>query len=552
VFKLKRIVGLVIGLLCLALPATGAAATFTVNTTADGPVVGTCAAGETCTLRDALSAASTSTVDPEDTVVVPAGQYLLTEGELELTGGKTVVVGSGARSTVIDAGGTSRVFDIAGGTAIFEGLTVTGGAASAALTEPMPGDGGGMLFAEEAEGGALRRVTVSGNTATLNGGGIAAPPETTTGKVLAVEGSTISGNKVSGGVAEALGGGLYVLGELTMVNSTVTGNVAESTVGAQEGGGVLAGPAAQELATTSTTIVNSTIAGNAVGPGGIGAGLAIYNPGGLITPTSALTNTILAGNLAAGTESNCGPLTITSKNDLAGDASCTFTDTASKTGTDPLLGPLANNGGETDTLALLPGSPAIDTGTTEGCPATDQRGVARPVGAGCDIGAYEFQPTPPAPPNKGGGNSGVGTTTSGTASADLKLTIKPKPKKPKRGKKLAFTVTVANAGPSTATGATFVATVPKATKKVKIAGAAANACKLVNPAKGKKAKKKAKKRTLTCALGDLAAGKSLTFAVGVRTKKAPRKVVVSGAASSTVADPTPADAKAKAVVKLKG
>ena len=217
-----------------------------------------------------------------------------------------------------------------------------------------------------------------------------------------------------------------------------------------------------------------------------------------------------------------------------------------------MLDLLADNGGETDTEALLPCSPASDTGMAEGCPATDQRGVARPVGAGCDIGAYEFQPTPPVPPSKGGGNSGGGTTTTGTASADLKLTIKAKPKKPKRGKKLAFTVTVANAGPSTATAAAFTATVPKATKKVKIPGGVVSACKLVNTAKGKKARKKARTRKLTCALGDLAVGRSLTFAIRVRTKKAPRRVVVSGAATSTVADPTPQDAKAKAMVKLKG
>jgi hypothetical protein len=54
-----------------------------------------------------------------------------------------------------------------------------------------------------------------------------------------------------------------------------------------------------------------------------------------------------------------------------------------------VLGPLHNNGGATLTHALLPGSPAINTGDNAGCPATDQRGVTRPQGAGCDIGAYE-------------------------------------------------------------------------------------------------------------------------------------------------------------------
>nr|BBJ47930.1 hypothetical protein SAVMC3_05590 [Streptomyces avermitilis] len=54
------------------------------------------------------------------------------------------------------------------------------------------------------------------------------------------------------------------------------------------------------------------------------------------------------------------------------------------------MGPLADNGGPTDTTALLPGSPALDA--ADGCPATDQRGVARPQGTACDIGAYEYTP----------------------------------------------------------------------------------------------------------------------------------------------------------------
>jgi hypothetical protein len=56
---------------------------------------------------------------------------------------------------------------------------------------------------------------------------------------------------------------------------------------------------------------------------------------------------------------------------------------------DPLLGLLSKNGGTTATHALLAGSPAIDAGTSEGCPATDQRGVTRPQGEACDMGSYE-------------------------------------------------------------------------------------------------------------------------------------------------------------------
>ena len=59
---------------------------------------------------------------------------------------------------------------------------------------------------------------------------------------------------------------------------------------------------------------------------------------------------------------------------------------------DPLLGPLQDNGGSTLTMALLPGSPAIDSGDDAGCPSTDQRRFRRPMGAHCDIGAMEYSP----------------------------------------------------------------------------------------------------------------------------------------------------------------
>jgi hypothetical protein len=540
---LKRIVASLVLIVCLAVPAVSAATTFAVNTTADGVVAGTCAAGEECTLRDALAAASAGT-EPENVVTLPAGTYGLTEGELSLPSnsvGTIRIVGAGARHTVIDAGGMSRVLRMNNDSTVIENLTITGGAATG-TTEELAGDGGGVVFGLTSETGTFRGDTISGNQATLNGGGIAAPPESLggEGKTVTIEDSTISGNKIGGGAVEALGGGLYVLGELTMSNSSVTGNVAESTAGAQEGGGVLAGPSMTEVTTTSTAIVNSTIAGNSVGLGGTGGGLSIYNPGGLIEPTSKLTNTIIAGNKVGEMASNCGPLTITSKSDLSSDGSCMFTDSASKKETDPKLAGLANNGGETDTLALVAGSPAIDAGTSEGCPATDQRGVARPVGSACDIGAYEYQP--PAPTTAATATTPV--APGPVQTADLKLTLKPQPKKPRRGKKFSFAATITNAGPAAATGAVFKATVPPTTGKVKIKGLGKNACKL--------GKAKKKKRMLTCALGTLAVGKTLKLKIPVKTKKAPKKLVVNGSVTSTLPDPSPNDAKAKAVAKLKG
>ena len=78
-------------------------------------------------------------------------------------------------------------------------------------------------------------------------------------------------------------------------------------------------------------------------------------------------------------------------NNLDSDGTCGLTGAGDLPNTDPLLGPLAANGGPTLTHALLPGNTAIDTGDDDSCPATDQRGVVRPPRAACEIGAYEFE-----------------------------------------------------------------------------------------------------------------------------------------------------------------
>ena len=102
---------------------------------------------------------------------------------------------------------------------------------------------------------------------------------------------------------------------------------------------------------------------------------------------SSLVNTLLATNAPGGNSS--GALTDLGHN-LSSDGSCAFTNVGSLNSTDPRLGLLANNGGPTLTMALLPGSPAIDAGDNASAPPTDQRGIPRPVGAFADIGAYEF------------------------------------------------------------------------------------------------------------------------------------------------------------------
>ena len=107
--------------------------------------------------------------------------------------------------------------------------------------------------------------------------------------------------------------------------------------------------------------------------------------GGINTVGGTLINTLLANNVP----SNGSPTIADLGHNLSSDNSCSFTNVGSLNNTDPMLGPLADNGGPTWTVALLPGSPAIDAGDDAAAPPTDQRGVPRPFGAASDIGAYE-------------------------------------------------------------------------------------------------------------------------------------------------------------------
>ena len=133
-------------------------------------------------------------------------------------------------------------------------------------------------------------------------------------------------------------------------------------------------------------ISNSTISGN--NPNGIA-----NNQGFSVT----LQNSIVSNNAG----SNCSSGMVSNGYNLSSDGTCTFNSRGDLNNHDPLLGPLQNNGGPTQTMALLPGSPAIDGGNPAGCTdglgnllKTDQRGMPRPDKedtGGCDMGAYESQ-----------------------------------------------------------------------------------------------------------------------------------------------------------------
>lgn len=247
------------------------------------------------------------------------------------------------------------------------------------------GSGGGIYN----NGGALTitNSVISNNTASNPGGGIYNIGD------LSVADSTFSGNSGTNG------GGIYTgaSGTLTIANSTFSSNTAS-----QSGGGVYS-------QSNGASITNSTFSGNSA----LTKGGGIYNPfaytltvtnstisgnsapasngGGVYTEgTLNYANTIIA-NSASGGDCTTGVLGAigTNTGNLVEDGSCSSTLSG-----DPALQALANNGGPTQTMALLPGSPAIDAGDDVTCAASpvnnlDQRGVTRPVGTHCDIGAYE-------------------------------------------------------------------------------------------------------------------------------------------------------------------
>ena len=431
-------------LLVLALmPGTALAATIAVNETADELNTD----GD-CSLREAIQSANTdAAVDAcaagsgNDTITLPAGTYTLSvagagedsnaTGDLDITS-NVAVSGAGASTTTINGGAIDRVLHVlSGNTLALTGVTVTNGSTSGngaglfnsqgtlTLTDSTVtanastnGNSGGIYSflatttltnstvsdnTSQFDGAGLFKVggemtltgsTVSGN-AGRNGGGI----KSDNGGTLTLTNSTVSGNTaefgaginndatlnmtgstISGNTASSAGGGIFTnFGTLTITNSTLSGNIASGSSG---GGGIYSSQA-------TIAFVNSTVASNTT---------AGTNGGGLRGDTNAtytFKNTIVA-NSTGGDCFGLGTFTTLGYN-IDSDNTCSLTHANDKAGVNPVLGPLADNGGLTKTHALLSGSPALDAGDNAAAPTTDQRGTARPQGSVSDIGAFELQ-----------------------------------------------------------------------------------------------------------------------------------------------------------------
>jgi hypothetical protein len=245
---------------------------------------------------------------------------------------------------------------------------------------------------------------------------------------LTITNSTVSDNRTgNGGDGEDDGGdggsgGGISLGTtcctptlLMMTNCTVSGNTTgDGGEGSQPGSGGSGGGIRVSANNFNATIDLSscTVADNAAASGG----MCIHIFFSFRTANLTLKNTILtSGGANFATSGSGGTVNLTRDYTIANDATLSDTGTGNQNDTDPQLAPLANNGGPTQTHALLTGSPALDTGSPD-CPppGTDQRGVSRPQPAagGCDIGAYEAGP-PILRVSKAG--SGDGTVTSNVA-----------------------------------------------------------------------------------------------------------------------------------------
>jgi CSLREA domain-containing protein len=405
---------LLIALGALWFTGTAHAATFVVDSTTDAPDVKLgddhCrTAMLTCTLRAAIQEADAT--DGADTVVVPAGRYRLSSvpspeagavgetdaanGDLDITDDLTVR-GGGAHDTTVDGAGLDRVFEIASGTtALITDMTITGGDATGGDTSKEIGLGGGVLNQGTA---TLERLRIVHDKAD-GGGGVFTIP----GTHLTVRDSLIADNTAYEG------GGIRIDSGAEIVNTTITRNVLLVPTTDYAGHPkALVVPTVDEISGwgggidhrggDDVAIVNSTITDNHAVKGGGG-----LNSGQGYAPASdkielgrvRLRNSIVAHNTSTAGPRDChvkDQIIESTGHNLDSDGSCFLTAAGDLPARDPLLAVLAENGGPTETQALLPGSPAIDAGAADGCPQHDQRGIARPQGAHCDIGAFEAVP----------------------------------------------------------------------------------------------------------------------------------------------------------------
>ena len=447
-------------------------ATFTVDSTDDdvdvNPGDGVCSTAiGVCTLRAAIQESNAVRGLPTDQINLPANAnpYILSLGELQILD-SLFINGDGADSTTIDGDNKDRVFFIHAGPESqvkISGVTIRNGSKAHVIDEP----GGGIyifsgsvyliqsvvrenkaniwgagisnrgflqLFESTVRDNKITQGSPGGGL-TDNGGGI----YNFAGGTIQIDRSTISGNQATkaGGIYNAFRGALFI------TNSTISGNKART-----RGGGILNGGTADISFSTITrnqanadvdgirgSASDEPLAGGGIYNGGVVVGgepnvpPCNYWPG---CGTISMASTILADNTdngasyrspdclstSAATFSSFGRNLVGISNDQCNIRNAIYGDTRfdfvgiDLAPIDPRLGPLADNGGPTETHSLLDSSFAIDNGTAISskaffvCPSMDQRGLARSTdgdgdGRGdCDIGAFELPGVRPRSPSQ--------------------------------------------------------------------------------------------------------------------------------------------------------
>jgi hypothetical protein len=321
------------------------AATITVTSTADS------GAGS---LRQAIADAAAN-----DTIAFSGNGTITLASELAVNKNLSFV-GNGVGNTIIDGNNSVRLFSV--------DRNITVSWADMTLTRGRANDGG-CIYALNPSVVTLTRVTANACAAILNLGGAIH------GYSVNLTDSTISGNS-----ATSWGGGIFAFGDLMVSNSTITAN----SVGAR-GGGIYFQPSSGN----ALTILHSTISGNTASEGG---GIYVF-----LAPPISIGHTVLAGNNASISSPDAyGPFASTGYNVIGNTTGMTITGTTTGNiingAASPLsLGPLADNGGPTKTMAIGVDSVAYNAGdpSFSGSPSTDQRGTARVKMGRIDIGAYE-------------------------------------------------------------------------------------------------------------------------------------------------------------------
>jgi hypothetical protein len=337
----------------------------------------------TGTLRDAITTANTTADDVEIDVAAGLSPITLSTGLPDYTGdGGTRSLTVKGNGVTINNAGIQAFSSSSSGTLSIDSVTISGG----------PGDAITITSANGALNLSNSTLTGIGNTAIDMDG------------KATVTNSTITGSS---------GVGLDTSGDVTMTDSTVSDN---TSVGLEAGGtatvtgSTISGNQSDGISAGSAVVTNSTISGNGGGTDTEGDVTLVYatvaNNSGINVFTGS--NLISFGSvITAAGSSDCSADGFSSQGwNFSDDNTCGFTATGDTqaSGSAPGLGALANNGGPTLTRSPQTGSVLIDAIPTADCQSggasgvtTDQRGISRPQGSGCDIGAVEVEASTPTP-----------------------------------------------------------------------------------------------------------------------------------------------------------